>query len=256
MGIDTPIARGRPGWHIECSAMSRVTLGDTIDIHTGGIDNMFPHHENEIAQSESCTGVDFVHYWMHSAWLLVDGKKMSKSANNFYTLRDIIKLGYDPISFRYLTLSTHYLTPLNFTLESIAGAKTALAKLHSFVSSIKENGNIDESYRQKFISMINNDLGIPAALGLLWTLVSDKEISDKDKKTTILYFDEIFGLGLSIIKEKNNIEIPPHIQDLLNARTIARTEKNWALSDTIRDKISELGFQVKDSDEGQEIKPI
>jgi cysteinyl-tRNA synthetase len=194
---ETSLGKGRPGWHIECSAMSIKNLGEYFDIHTGGRDNMFPHHENEIAQSECSTGHKFVNIWMHNEWLLVDGKKMAKSANNFYTLRDVIEKGYDPLVFRYLNLLNHYKTPLNFTWESLDAAQAALNKLQKSVKNLgEEMGIIDEKYEKEFAEAINNDLGIPKALGIAWTMMKDKEVSNADKKTTMLSFDKIFGLGL------------------------------------------------------------
>lgn len=253
LGKKSNIPSGRPGWHIECSAMSMSNLGETIDLHTGGIDNMFPHHENEIAQSESYTSKTFVKYWMHNAWLLVDGKKMSKSAGNFYTLRDLIDRRFNPIAFRYLALVTHYRTPFNFTFDSLIAAQKTLDKLHRFIDSISITGKINTDYKDKFMKSINNDLGVPEALGILWTLVSNKQITDEDKKATILYFDEVFGLGLSSPTIQKEEIIPEEILLLVKERENARNQKNWQLADALRIQIQDKGFDIKDTSNGQEI---
>jgi cysteinyl-tRNA synthetase len=194
---ETSLGKGRPGWHIECSAMSMKNLGEHIDIHTGGRDNMFPHHENEIAQSECATGHKFVNIWMHNEWLLVDGKKMAKSANNFYTLRDVVEKGYDPLAFRYLNLLNHYKTPLNFTWEGLDAAATALTKLHKTFQNFGEVvGEPDINYVASFNEAINKDLGIPKALGIAWKMFKDKSVSNENKKATLLAFDKVLGLGL------------------------------------------------------------
>lgn len=250
LGSGTKIALGRPGWHIECSAMSMATLGETIDIHTGGLDNMFPHHENEIAQSECATGKDFVKYWMHNGWLLVDGKKMAKSAGNFYRLKDLVDKGYDPLAYRYLTLQTHYRSPLNFTFESLESSKTALEKIKSFIQRTEGIGSLDEHYAHSFTEAINDDLNVSKALGIMWTLLSDKEVSDEDKKATILNFDKVFGLGLESI---GALEIPQNVQDLLKERDLARSNKDWAKSDLLRIDLENLGFNVLDTNSGTKL---
>jgi cysteinyl-tRNA synthetase len=252
MGREINIQKGRPGWHIECSAMSMKHLGETIDIHTGGIDNMFPHHENEIAQSECSTGKDFVKYWMHNEWLLVDGKKMAKSAGNFYTLRDLIKEKINPLSFRYLMLSTSYRSPLNFTWESLQGADTALKRLrHSYNGLGKENGDIDANYKKMFNEAINDDLNTANALGITWNLIKDDSIERKDKKATLMDFDTVLGL---CIDKKEKFEIPEEIINLINERNEARKNKDFKESDRLRDLITEKGYKVLDTENGTEIE--
>lgn len=245
---ETSLGKGRPGWHIECSAMSMNELGETIDIHTGGVDNMFPHHENEIAQSECATGKQFVRYWVHNEHLMVDGKKMAKSAGNFYTLRDILDKGYDPLAFRYLSLLANYRSVLNFTWEGLEAAQTALKKLRESVRKFNEavDGTLNEEYNTDFLDAINDDLNIPKALGIVWTMIGDQSLSPADKKATLLSFDEVLGLGLKEIKEE---EIPEEVKTLIEERDLARKEKNWALSDEIREKISSLGYSVNDEGE-------
>ena len=247
---DTRLGRGRPGWHIECSAMSMSTLGETIDIHTGGIDNMFPHHENEIAQSECATGHTFVHYWMHNEWLLVDGKKMSKSLGNFYTLADIIDAGYDPIAFRYLTLQTHYRTPLNFSWESLKASQTALRRLRAYYQSLPPGAfSNDNIYAHKFHAALADDLNTSLALGTLWELIADTTVSPEDKHGLLTRFDEVLGINLA-----HRDSIPDTILSLADERDLARQNKNWAESDRIRDLIASHGFIVKDTDSGYRIE--
>jgi cysteinyl-tRNA synthetase len=253
LGKDTDIPKGRPGWHIECSAMAMATLGETIDIHTGGIDNMFPHHENEIAQSECATGEPFSKFFMHNEHLLVENKKMSKSAGNFYTLRDIVEKGYDPISYRYLNLGTHYRTPLNFSFESLEGAKTALKKMRSVIETLPEGGMIDEKYEELFRGAINDDLNIPKALGIAWTMIADENVEGADKRATLLKFDEVFGLSLDKVED---IQMPEEVTVLVEKRALARAKKDFALSDTLRAEINALGYEVKDTADGQKVSKI
>ena len=245
------ILRGRPGWHIECSAMSMKYLGETFDIHTGGVDLIFPHHENEIAQSEGATGHPFVKYWLHNEWLMVNGKKMSKSLKNFYTLRDIEIKGFSPLAYRYLTLQTHYRKPLNFTWESITAAQNALNKLNDQYKELGETiGEIEDGYRNKFVEAMDNDLETPQALALMWDLIKDQTVSKENKKTTILDFDKVLGLGLDKIRP---IEIPEEIKKLAEERELARQNKDFKKSDELRDQIQKLGFSVKDTPEGPKI---
>ena len=251
---ETSLGKGRPGWHIECSAMSIAELGETIDIHTGGIDNMFPHHENEIAQSECATGHTFVKYWMHNAWLLVDGKKMSKSAGNFYTLRDIIEKGYDPISFRYLSILNHYTTPLNFTFEALEAAQTALNRLKKLYSALGENiGSVNQGYKNAFKAHIGFDLGIPQGASIIWHILEDQNVLNADKKATLLDFDRVLGLGLSDIKQEI---IPEEVLNLVQDREEARKNKDFAKSDKLRDAILKMGYEVKDTPGGPKVNKI
>lgn len=251
---DTELGKGRPGWHIECSAMSMKELGESIDIHTGGVDNIFPHHENEIAQSECATGKMFAKYFMHNEHLLVDGEKMAKSAGNFYILEDLIKKGIDPVAFRMWLYTSNYQTRTNFTLESVEGSMVALKKLRSYYLSLGEElGEVDKIYKQKFIEYLDNNLDSPKGLALLWDLIKDKEISDKDKKATILDFDKVFGFGLDKLQEE---KIPDEIIHLSKEREIARKNKDWGKSDELRDKINSLGYNIKDTEAGPKISKI
>ena len=250
---ETSLGKGRPGWHIECSAMSMSNLGNHFDIHTGGRDNMFPHHENEIAQSECATGEKFVDFWLHNEWLLVDGKKMAKSAGNFYTLRDVIEKGFSPIVFRYLSLQTHYRTPLNFTWESMKAAQSGLAGLQGFYMMLgKEIGVASKNYLDKFNDAISNDLNTSQALSVLSELKHDVNISNDVKKATILNFDKVLGLNFSNL---DNIEIPNEIKQKVEARNSARANKDFSTSDKIRDELISSGFEVFDTNEGTIVLP-
>ena len=251
---ETSLGKGRPGWHIECSAMSIAELGENIDIHTGGVDLIFPHHENEIAQSECATGKSFVKYWMHNEHLMVDGKKMAKSAGNFYTLRDLIDKGINPIAFRYWLYNAHYRTKTNFTIESVNGAQTALEKLYEiFLSLPSGDGSVVKEYKDELMECMDDDLSTPRALALMWKLVHDAKVTDADRRATLIAFDQIFGFGLD--KLEKDI-IPENIVELVKEREIARVNKDWAKSDEIRDKITNLGYEVKDSDTGYKISKI
>jgi cysteinyl-tRNA synthetase len=251
---DTPFGRGRPGWHIECSAMSMKYLGESFDIHTGGVDLIFPHHENEIAQSEAATGHPFVKYWLHNEWLLVDGKKMAKSAGNFYTLRDIMTKGFSPIVYRYLTLQNHYRTPLNFTWISLEAAKSAMERLENLILELGNKiGVVSKDYKDKFIKAMDNDLETPAALALVWDLLKEPAISPEDKKATLIDFDRVLGLGLDKIKP---IEIPDEVKKLAEERISARKSGDFKKSDKLRDQIKSLGFIIKDTPTGYKISKI
>lgn len=249
---DSPWGKGRPGWHIECSVMSTDSLGDTFDIHLGGIDLIFPHHENEVAQSEAKTGKKFVNYFMHGAHLLVEGKKMSKSLNNFYTLKDVEEKGFDPLALRYLYLQTHYRQEMNFTWESLKAAQNALEKLRGYIKEFEEEGQIVEDFKSKFKSAINDDLNTSEALAITWEMLKS-ENKDSDKAKTLIYFDQIFGLGLSSFKQKE-INIPSDIAELVDQREEARKSGDFDRSDKLREEINKKGFIVEDSDHGPVVK--
>ena len=259
---ETELGKGRPGWHIECSAMSMSNLGEQIDIHTGGVDNIFPHHENEIAQSEGATGKQFVKYWMHNEWVLVDQKKMAKSFNNFYTLKDITDRGLSPISYRFWLLMANYRTRVNFVWEALEGSEIALKRLYKLYIELSaseladrggEIGKIDTKYQQKFKEYLEDDLDTPRALSLLWDVLKDETISPADKKATILDFDKVLGLGFENLKEEI---IPEEIIKLAEEREQARLKKDFKKSDELRDKINSLGYEIEDSFGGYKINRI
>ena len=259
---ETELGKGRPGWHIECSAMSMSNLGEQIDIHTGGVDNIFPHHENEIAQSEGATGKQFVKYWMHNEWVLVDQKKMAKSFNNFYTLKDITDRKIDPIAYRFWLLMANYRTRVNFVWEALEGSEIALKRLYKLYIELPaseladrgdEIGKIDTKYQQKFKEYLEDDLDTPRALSLLWDVLKDETISPADKKATILDFDKVLGLGFENLKEEI---IPEEIIKLAEEREQARLKKDFKKSDELRDKINSLGYEIEDSFGGYKINRI
>ncbi len=194
---ETSLGKGRPGWHIECSAMSMKNLGESFDIHTGGVDNIFPHHENEIAQSECATGKDFAKYFLHNEHLLVDGKKMAKSLGNFYTLEDLIGKGIDPIAFRMWLYTSNYSTRTNFTMEAVKGTQTALERLKKAFSALGDDvGAVNTDYKTRFIEYMDDNLNTAKALSLVWEILKNKELSSAEKKATLLDFDKVFGFGL------------------------------------------------------------
>lgn len=259
---ETEVGKGRPGWHIECSAMSSQYLGTTFDIHTGGVDNIFPHHENEIAQSEGANGKKFVNYWMHSEHLRVDGRKMSKSLGNFYTLRDVIAKGYDPLIFRYLVLGAHYKSKLNFTWQGVDGAKMALEGLYDFMGRLAPAGSsgldeVVERAKTAFGDAMDDDLNTPVALAVVFGLV--KEVNahgsgGKEVYEAMLDFDRVLGLHLAEHVTTAGAEIPREIQQLLDKREEARRARNFAESDRIRDELLASGYIIEDTPNGPRVK--
>jgi cysteinyl-tRNA synthetase len=251
---DTELGKGRPGWHIECSTMSMKNLGESFDLHTGGVDNIFPHHENEIAQSECATGKTFAKYFMHNEHLLVDGIKMAKSAGNFFTLENLIEKGINPIAFRLWLYTSNYSTRTNFTMEAVLGSQTALIRLRTAYKALGDTiGNINKDYKSRFIDFLNNNLDSPQALALIWELLKDTSLSDVDKKATILDFDKVLGFGLNSINEEI---IPIEINKLAKEREVARDQKDWTKSDEIRKQINSLGYEIKDTENGSKISKI
>ena len=254
VGWDSPWGRGRPGWHIECSAMSMKYLGETFDLHTGGIDNLFPHHENEIAQAEAATGKEFVKTWMHCAHLRVNGEKMSKSLGNFFTLRDLLDKGYTGREIRYVLINAHYRSGLNFAFTALDDARKSLARIDACVEKATE-GTVPEwaqKHLDDFTAAVNDDLNIPNAFAALFSLVRDA--NGKGAEGTLSVFrrmDEV--LGVIFFGKAAKVEVPAEIQSLLDARAEARKAKNWAESDRLRDEITAKGWIVKDSKEGQSV---
>jgi len=246
---ETTLGKGRPGWSIECSAMSIDALGNTLDIHTGGVDNIFPHHENEIAQSEAKTGVKFVNYWLHNEHLLVDGKKMAKSANNFYTLDDIKTKGFSGLDFRYLCLQAHYRTKMNFTWDGMEAAKNTRLRLMRIKEEIggASDGKVESEIIGQFNLKIANDLDTPGALAIMWEMLRNEQIEPKVKAATIAKMDEV--LGLKIDKE-DELVLSPEQSELAKAREEARKSGDYTKADEIRRKLTELGISIEDTKEG------
>lgn len=248
-----------PGWHIECSAMSRKYLGDKFDIHTGGVDHIPIHHENEIAQSIGATGHNLANYWMHVEFLLIDGGKMSKSLGNVYTLNDLKAKGIDALSYRYFTYSSHYRNKLNFTWDAIKSAKNSLNKLRDMIAlhkgvNKKIDKNIISKYEEQFLDAINDDMNMPVAISIVWEIAKEKEKSN-DFYELIKKFDSVLSLDLDK-NDKGDINIPEDIKLILNERKDARKNKNFAKSDELRDKLKELGYIVKDTKDGQIIEKV
>ncbi len=240
----SPWGDGRPGWHIECSAMSHTILGNPFDIHGGGQDLIFPHHEDEIAQSEAGYEKKFVNYWVHHGMVNVDKVKMSKSLGNFKTIRDLLK-EYRPEVLRYFVISNHYRKPIDFSQETLENAKRSFERLKNIVDNLEEDKKINQKYLDEFKSAMDDDLNTSDALAVLWKLVRDKNAEGKIK--TIEKIDEVFGLNLL---KKENAKIPSEIEKLAEERLKARKEKNWKLSDELRDKINKHGWIVSDTPTG------
>ncbi len=256
VGWQAPFGEGRPGWHIECSAMATEALGETIDIHTGGIDLIFPHHTNEIAQSECATGKTFVRYWVHGGFVNIANEKMAKSAGNFYRLNDLIENSVSPLGYRYWLLTAHYRSPVNFSFEAVLGAQNALIRLIKLVMNLPKGGTINNEYKDKFVTYINDDFDLPKAVALLWELIADENISGADKRATITDFDKVFGLKLDSVPEVETEILPPEIEALKDAREEARQTRDWSKSDALRKEIEARGYEVLDNKDGVEIRRV
>ena len=272
MEWDSPWGRGFPGWHLECSAMSRKFLGDTFDIHCGGVDHIPIHHTNEIAQSEACTGHKFVNYWLHGEFLNVEGSKMAKSTGDFITVQTLIDKGYDPLDYRYFLMSTHYRKKITFNYDILDSARSAYQRLKNRVIEFKttttdytEKSSLPSSslvtvslmdnFKQRFISSINDDLNVPEGIAVMWDVVRDEKLNPKQKLELVYDFDKVFGLNLAEAKEKE-IDVPNEIIKLVEERTNAKLSKDFKRADEIRKKIKEMGYELLDKKDGVEIKKI
>lgn len=265
MEWDSPWGKGFPGWHIECSAMSRKYLGDTFDIHCGGIDHVPIHHTNEIAQSETCTGKPFAHYWMHGAFLEEESGKMSKSKGEFLRVETLIKHGYTPLDYRYLCLGTHYRKRLLFSWEILEQAKTAMTRLKQNIQQIRDDAkkNFDErdasmpeGEREKFLEAVNDDLNMPQALAALWGVVRNDKLTSIEKKNLINDFNRVLGLDLDKDIEAGNTNVPAEIMELVEKRIAAKKSKDFKKADSLRDELKALGWEVVDKKDGVEVKSI
>lgn len=241
---------GRPGWHIECSAMAHDVLDYPFDIHTGGVDLRFPHHENEIAQSVAGYGEIPARFWVHNEHLLVDGKKMAKSAGTFITLAEIMERGFSPLAYRYFLLTAQYRTPVNFTWEALAGAQAALSRLIAAISELPDGGAACAPCDEKFRAALADDLNTAEALATVWRLISRPDVSPADKKATLLSWDVVLGFGLASIRP---VEIPPRVHELAEEREGARKANDFARADQIRAEIESLGFEIRDTETGFKI---
>ena len=261
--------RSFPGWHIECSAMSREYLGDQLDIHTGGIDHIPVHHTNEIAQSEAATGKKpFTKYWVHHNFLVVDGEKMSKSKENFYTIDDVLEKGYEPMALRLLFLGAHYRSELNFTWKSLEGAQTAFNRLKRMLSEIGFGENDEtaqtqlsttaKQYQTDFFEKMADDLNTPEAMAVFWQMIKDEALSSTEKKQLLAGFDQVLGLGLATITpvEDSSLlleDLPSSVQELLAQRAKARRIKDFKLADDLRERLEKMGYRVVDEGEKQNV---
>jgi cysteinyl-tRNA synthetase len=245
VGFDSLFGKGFPGWHIECSGMAKKFLGDSIDIHLGGIDLRNIHHTNEIAQSECANGKVFSNFFLHGEFIDINGVKMSKSLNNELTLRSIEEKNFSPLALRYLFLQTHYRKKLDFTFESLEASQNALTKLQKNILNLQHYDSVDvsEKYISLFKESLNDDLNIAGALATLWTMLKDDEVTDNQKYFTALEMDQVLSLDLG---KQNEKEITPEIQELIDLRNKYRADKNWAESDKIRDQLKSLGYEIND----------
>lgn len=265
MKWESPWGLSYPGWHLECSTMGRRFLGEEFDIHTGGVDHIPTHHENEIAQSKGATGKIPAHVWMHCEYLQVDGGKMSKSLGNTYTISQLQEKGISPLAFKLFCFTAHYRNKLNFTFEGAYGSQKALERLYdSYVKNVNGADDVEEDvikeYEEKFLSYINDDMNMPGAMSVVWDIARNTKKSAKFANL-LLKFDEVLGLDMKnaekyLVKFKQNDseELPAEIKKLVEERKNARAEKNWAKSDEIRDKIISLGYSIKDTKDGIIVK--
>lgn len=273
--FDATFGRGRPGWHIECSAMAMKTLGETFDLHAGGADMLFPHHTNEIAQSQSVTGEIPAHYWIYFAFVNISGDKMSKSKQNFYTLADLLAQSVSPLAYRYWLLQAHYRTPVDFSFESVKAAQQGLLRLvniflelNSRIKTANQEGHQENSsgeldkYFTDFKSCLENDFDMPGALATVWKILKDSKITASEKLHFLKKTDEVLGLDLEgfqkqvaeNLKAEFDQPLPPEIQALAELRDVARKEKDWPKADALRKEIESRGFTVKDLTDKQEIR--
>ncbi len=261
MQWESPWGMGYPGWHIECSAMSKKYLGKVFDIHTGGVDHIPVHHENEIAQSESLEGCKTVNYWLHGEFMLVDGGKMSKSLGNTYTISQLEEMGYSAMDFRYFCLNAHYRKKLNFTFEGLKAAQTAYKRLleslyEHKISPLDTPDTEIQEIKQKFLDAINDDLNLPLALGIVWTAL--KNPPSHSIYEMCLDFDKVIALSFdkAAPAEKNDVEIDEETRAIAERRFEARKNKDWKLSDELREELKQRGYAVEDRKDGYELKKI
>jgi cysteinyl-tRNA synthetase len=260
MEWDSPWGKGFPGWHIECSAMSMKYLGETIDIHGGGMDLKETHHPNEIAQSEAATGKKFVDYWFHVTFLLVNGEKMSKSKGNVYRIYDLEKEGFEPLALRYLYLQTHYRQEMNFTLSALEAAQNALNHLRREVLSWDDAGNSgSDEHIEAFQAALNDDLNTPQALSVVWDMVK-ADIPSGTKLQSLLIMDQVLGFNLDEYRDtesrKKPVHVPAEVRELAQERHTLRKKRQFAQADQLRNKVLKMGFEIVDTEKGYEIRKV
>lgn len=259
----SPWGKGRPGWHIECSAMSMKYLGERFDIHTGGVDNIFPHHENEIAQSEAATGKKFVNYWLEAEHLLVNNRKMAKSLKNFYILRDLEQKGFNPLSFRYLVLTANYRSKLNFTWGGLKGAEKSLNNLYKILALLKSKPRKSSgkeakqlvTYGGKLRAVLNDDLNTPKALSILWQVLRDKKLETSSKMKLAQEFDKVLGLQFTSYRQPK-VTIPAKVMKLVKRREGYRTNQQFIKADSLRKKVRGLGYKIEDTPAGPKVSKL
>ncbi len=270
LGWDSPWGTGFPGWHIECSVMALKHLGKELDIHTGGVDHIGTHHNNEIAQSEAATGKPFARFWMHNAHILMEGSKISKSLRNTLSLRQLIDQGYAPLAYRYWTCTGHYRTPLNFSMQALGSAATALMRLQRMFAeellSASRQGVVEPAYEHGLFERVNDDLDMPGVTALMWRLVKDRDVTPENKRATLLRFDEVCGFGLIELSKSGSkqvqldvntqTDIPDDIRSLAHERECARAAKDWARADELRNALRARGYAVLDTEEGSDIRRL
>ena len=260
MEWDSPWGIGFPGWHIECSSMAMKYLGNTLDIHCGGIDHVSVHHTNEIAQSEAATGQKYVNYWVHGEFLVLRAGKMSKSGGTFVTLQTLKDKGYDPLDYRYLCLTAHYRTQLEFTYESLDAAHKSLQTLRKETAAAKaaEQGNLTEKLveaKKRFQDAMEDDLNAPKALAVVWEVLRGKELNTAEKVAFVEFADTILALDLFRVEEKQD-SLPAEVEEMLQARAEARAAKDYKKSYELRDALRAAGYAVKDTPQGQQVEKI
>ena len=266
MQWESPWGRGFPGWHVECTAMSTKYLGRRFDIHTGGKEHISVHHSNEIAQAFGAFGKQTVNYWLHNEWLVFEGKKMSKSLGNMVLASDLVGRGFEPLSLRYLILTSHYRQGLNFTWRGLKGAQTAFNKLRERTKEFQKKKSkrqinkeykfkeqINKEYQQRFAEFLADDLNFPRCLALAWKAVRDRELSDNEKYWLLADFDRVFGLNLCEARLRTRLVVPAKVENLAELREKLRQEKKWAEADKIRTKIERLGFKIEDTETGPKL---
>lgn len=264
LGWESPWGKGFPGWHIECTAMATQYLGKSFDIHTGGIDLVPIHHNNEIAQAEAATGKEYVRYWVHGAFITVEGKRIGKSEGNTIRLYQMKERGISPLAYRYLVLMTHYRSPMNFTWSALEGSQTTLHRaLRIFADLPKSGGKIISEYRTRFEAAVNDDLNTPEALAVMWELLRDEKINPSDKRETLLDFDRVLGIGFGIYSHSSESEklavvaetdLPEEVAKLVEERETARKAGDFGRADILRDELKEKGFSVEDAKDGPKVR--
>lgn len=261
MGYESPWGKGYPGWHIECTAMSTKYLGKTFDIHTGGIDHIPVHHNNEIAQTEAATGKQFVKHWMHGAFLTIEGKRIGKSEGNAIRLTQLIERGINPLAFRYFLLGAHYRSPINFTWTALEAAQTALYRLNRAFADFPQGGAISNKYRDEFIAAIRDDADMPRALAILHAVSKDDTLLPEDRRATMADFDRVLGLRLgetqgtmSKVSVLEETETPEEVRRIVDERESARKAGDYTRADRLRDELAGMGYELEDTPTGPKVR--